>query len=212
MIEFLVVIPLLALVIAAIYLFAWGLRNAMGLRMSSRYLTWAAVREVPLARRYGITWHDVIMDHLLVRRTVGHIYGNRYRDFDDTAQTMRDLASYVGNYSPEARPVAEELLVRSWQHGEGIRLTATFPMPVGPWQDISGPYKDRYIRDGSQWRCRLPPPPEKDYYSASHEQELTDEFQKELDEALQAVPDESKAIAEVFRELYLETWPRGVPR
>lgn len=108
--------------------------------------------------------------------------------------------------------MAEELLVRSWPHGEGWRLTATFPTPVGPWQDISGPYKDRYIRDGSQWRCRLPPAPEKDYYSASHEQELTDEFQKELDDALQAVPDESKAVAEVFRELYLETWSRGVPR
>jgi hypothetical protein len=199
MIEFVMVIPLIALVIAATFFFAWGLRNRMGVEMSVRFMSWAAVRKVPLPERYGITWHDVIMDHLLMSRTIRHIYYRSFDTYRETDQTPRDLSNYMADYSPEAVPVADKLLMRVWPKGYGFGITrATFPTPSGIWEKLSGEYNGQYIRDSVEWRCG----------EAANEQELTDEFQRELDEALMAVPAVSRNMAKVFQRLYLSTWSR----
>lgn len=199
MLEFVVVIPLIAMVIAATFFFAWGLRNRMGVEMSVRFMSWAAARKVPLPERYGITWHDVIMDHLLMSRTVRHIYYKQFNKRKETYQTPRDLSDYVADYSPQAAPVADKLVTQRWPLASGFSISrATFPTPSGVWEKLSGNYNGRYIRDGVEWRCG----------EAANEEELTDEFQRKLDEALMAVPDVSMDMAKVFRRLYLSTWSR----
>lgn len=193
------VIPLIAMVIAATFFFAWGLRNRMGVQMSTRFMSWAIERKVPLPERYGITWHDVIMDHLLMSRTIRHIYHYRFDRYRETGQTPRDLSDYVADYSPEAAPVVDKLVTDRWPLGGGFGISrATFPTPSGIWEKLSGDYEGRYIRDGVEWRCG----------EAANEQDLTDEFQRDLDEALMAVPDVSMAMAKVFQRLYLSTWSR----
>jgi len=200
MIEFVMVIPLIAQVIAATFFFAWGLRNRMGVEMSVRFMSWAYVRKVPLPERYGITWHDVIMDHLLMSRTIGHIYYKQFNKRKETYQTPQDLSDYVADYSPQAAPVADKLVTESWPLASGFGISqATFPTPSGVWEKLAGNYNGWYIRDGVEWRCG----------EAANEEELTDEFQRKLDEALMAVPDVSMDIAKVFQGLYLSTWTRG---
>ena len=194
------VVPLIALVIAATFFFAWGLRNRMGVEMSTRYLSWAFVNEAPGPVRYGPTWHDVVMDRLMMGRTVRDMFYRTYYRWEDTPQTARDLSAHVQDYSPQAAPVADELLTQTWPEGYGISMDrVVFPTPAGVWEKLPGDYKGRYIRDGVEWRCS----------QAANERELTDEFQKELDEALMGVPEASMAVAKVFQSLYLSTWPRG---
>lgn len=196
MLEFVMVIPLIALVIAATFFFGWGLRNRMGMKMTDRFISWTNVRKAPLPERYGPTWHDVVMDYLLERRTVGHIYYSYFDKHDDTFQTLHDLTNYVGDYSPMAAPVAQELLLDRWPLGSGFQIRATFPTPVGPWENVSGLFKSHYIRDGVEWRRG----------EASQEEELTDEFQRELDDVLKFVPGPGDDLADRLRGLYLEQW------
>ncbi len=194
MLEFALVIPLIAFVIAAVFFFAWGLRNRMGMEMSDRYLTWWIVRGANFPVRLGPTPHDIIMRGLLMDRTVKDMYGNWYDEYEDTKQTLRDLSKQTNDYSPEAGAVAQELLLDSWPLGNGVLLTATFPTPAGVWEKLSGEYQSRYIRDGVEWRCG----------QASNEKELTSEFQRELDETMKS----AGQLGAMLRPLYRDPWPR----
>jgi len=196
MIEFVLVIPLIALVIAATFFFGWGCRNRMGMERSDRFIAWVGARHAPFPTRYGPTWHDVVMNGLLQSRTMKDIYYHQFDRRENTFQTLVDLSDYVGDYSALAAPVTRRLLQQRWPRGYGMRIDAYFPVPFKPWAKQAGYQNSSHIRDGVEWRRN----------EASNEKDLTDEFQKDLDDALRSTPIVARGLAEGFRSLYLDPW------
>ena len=202
MIEFMMVIPLLAAILGYTFFFGWAMVNQQHVKIADRFQTWRRVRA---GSRVGAkTLNERIFQ--------GHLDEDEYsRNGQDggtqtrnTFETFSDLVDKAQAQSEDAGFLAESLLgtYEESSKAERGRLTTVrgkFPSEIGIFQsveDYQGAIKHTHMRDGRAWRWR----------QLRCEDIIKDEFLSELDETLEDVPSPGDGLAGMAQDLYLKKW------
>jgi hypothetical protein len=207
LIEFVMVIPLLATILGLTFFFGWAMVNQQHVKVADRFQTWRKVREG--SRVGGATLNErLFMGHLDedaydedARRGNGHFDGTQT---EETFETFSDLTDKAQEQSEDAGTLAGGLLGTLDEIGEAERGRATtirgeFPSDIGIFQsveDYQGAIKHTHIRDGKEWRWR----------QLRCEEVLKDEFLSELDDTIKYVASPGDDLAEIARDLYRKEW------
>jgi len=186
--EFVMVIPLLAGVIALTYFFGWAMKNQQRVWAANRYASW----------RWVHGQHDVNAMNLnqnFFDNKAGGVGVNGWGG--GPTQTLDDLVRNVTDESTRAGAMAQEL-VQEWPHGCSAAIGASFPTNVTLWQWLvsDGGIRWHHQREGVEWRR----------HQARCEQRLADEFYSGLDNDLQSVPAPGSSLGEAARQLFLHPW------
>ena len=141
MIEFIMVLPLLATVIAATFFFGWAMTNQQHVRMADRYVAWRRFKggDGPT----GGDINDKFMDGRARNVSVG---GGGYR-----GQTRDELLQKTAEQSYDAGPLMQEAVGHypgAYHGGVG----AAWDPPIGAFQHLNDPIRSDHYREGREWR------------------------------------------------------------
>jgi len=186
MIEFVLVIPLLALIIAITFFFGWSLMNKQHVAVSDRYTAW---REV-------LTGSQVTGRNLNVMFFRDRAVDVDIHRGDGPDETLSDLAAAAGYVSAGAETLARETAVERFPLGRAVNVAAEFPTQGGIWRQFTGAIHSTHARDGVQWRRG----------QASNQRVVAREFLGQVDDALGGIAAPGTKIGQFFRRLYLAGW------
>jgi hypothetical protein len=185
-VEFVMAIPLLALIIALTYFFGWAMMHQQQVWIADRYAAWRAVRGGGGAGG-------------------GHLNATFFRDEaanvsvsggSGPAETLQDYVFAVGSYSAEGERLADATVLGRWPRGRSASVGARFaPIPEG-FRHLTGPIRSAHVREGVAWRRG----------QARLEHDLVDVYLGDLDGLLGALPAPAEKLAETFRGMYLHGW------
>lgn len=186
MVEFVMVIPLLATVLALTFWFGWSMVNQQHVRMADRYAVWRVLSQT------GMPSNQQINEGLLASKGTD-IHTTSDSGPATVLQSYVDIASSQGD---AAGTLANELVLARFPRGLRIELRAEFPSNVRLWQRFNGPIAGRHVRDGVQWRRS----------EVRCESALNEMFLSRLNEMLTTLPPQSQNFGAAFRDLYLGGW------
>jgi hypothetical protein len=188
LIEFVMTIPLLALVVVATFFLGWAVVNRHAVAQASRYSSWHAVRG-------GSSTAD-LDENFYANRTQTTSVG---RD-GGQIENLEAYVDRVGSYDANAGVVAEACILgdsRRWPRGRAAEVVTDFDSSVAAWERwADGSIRARHSRDGVEWRNRQIDP----------NQALADHFLTGLDDALSNVPPDGQGLANIMRSLYMSRW------
>lgn len=191
LIEFVMCIPLLAIIIAAIFFMGWAMMNQQHVRVSDRYATWRNL--------YG--WQSYrseagqpltppkILNLLFFRdkaTSVG-IGGSGGVDPD----SIPAMVAAAGAYGADPGNLADGSVQKRFPHGRGASISASFKPTIGAWKSLSGAIVSRHYREGVEWRRG----------QVSYLEIIRDLFMADLDQAAQGCQ-----LRDEIRALYLKRW------
>jgi len=186
MVEFVMCIPLLALVLGLTFFFGWAMSNQQHVRISDRYTVWRMLRERsrPTAEELNETF-----------------FANRGRQVNlDTWRWHSDTLDYfvdaTDHYDRRAGSLADDMILHRFSHGMTAQVHGEFPSDVSLWQRFTGAIRSRHSRQGLEWRCQ----------QARSESAVAEEFLRLLDVMLDTTPAPADRLAQMFRRLYLAHW------
>ena len=188
LVEFAMVIPLLALIIGLTFFFGWTMTNQQHVWVSSRYAAWRQVRPgdaVGNARLNSVFFEDRAAD-VGIERGLGQ------------AETLAELVAAVGQMGQAAEQHAGMVVWNRCPRGRTATVAAEFPSDVGLWRRFSGAIRGYHARDGRQWRCAN---------GVTCEVELRDQFLLSLDSMVEQMQSARHGLGERLRRTYLESWP-----
>jgi len=194
LIEFVMVIPLLAAILGFTFFFGWAMVNQQHVKTADRFQTW---RKVRAGSRVGAeTLNDRIFQ--------GHLDENSYAQESgtystETRRTLEELVSWADDESPGAGALAETVVMDRSPRGRWTTVHGHFPSEIGIFQQVEnyrGSIKHTHMRDGKEWRWR----------QIWCEPVIRDEFLFELDSTLRGVPSPGDGLAAMARRLYLIRW------
>ena len=202
LIEFVMVIPLLATILGLTFFFGWAMVNQQHVKVADRFQSWRKVRE----------GNSVGAETLNKRFFMGHLDEDAYKDngqssgiqTEETFETFSDLKDKAQEQSEEAGTLATGLLGTLDEKAEAERGRQTtvrgrFPSDIGIFQsveDYQGAIRHTHIRDGRECRWR----------QLRCEDVLKDEFLNELDDTLEDVASPGDGLAKMAQGLYLDKW------
>ena len=186
MIEFVLVIPLLALIIAITFFFGRSLMNKQHVTVSDRYTAW---REV-------LTGSQVTDRNLNAMFFRDRAVDVDIRRGDGPDETLSDLADAAGYVSAGAETLAYETAVERFPRGRAADVAAQFPTQGGIWRQLTGAIHSTHARDGVQWQRG----------QASNQRVVAQEFLGQVDDALNGIAAPGTEIGKFFRRLYLAGW------
>jgi hypothetical protein len=191
LIEFVLVIPLLALVLGLTFFFGWSMRNQQRMRMAFRYAAWRRVHGV------GETLPSPVSSREINRKFFGDAAAGVGVHFPrGPDQVLIDYVGEVSARSGRAGALAEELVLGHFPRGRGARGSAEFPTDVGLWQKFTGAIRASHVRDGVEWRRR----------QAGCGSAVRDMFLTTVDGAMSDVEAPGDSLAETVRGLYRSGW------
>ena len=187
LIEFVMIIPLMAMIIGLTFFFGWTMANRLHVRESSRYASWRHAR-TDQAVGSGQLNND--------------FFENRATDIGitrglGTEETIDDLISAAATQGNEHATFADSVIWGCGHQGRTVRVRAKFPSDVGLYRRFQGRLASYFSRDGKQWRREDDLTPEQD---------VRDVFLADLDQALQALENSGSRMAKVMRITYLNKW------
>ena len=211
MIEFMMVIPLLAVILGYTFFFGWAMVNQQHVKIVDRFQTW---RKVRVRSTVGAkTLNEQIFQGHLDEDTYHQDSEKSVRD-DDTFQTFNDLVDWVRDAQDKPEDgedgldMVKELLgteeekeeAGKAERGRRITVHGKFPSEIGIFQsveDYQGAIKHAHMRDGREWRWR----------QLRCEEVIKDVFLIDLDDELEDLFNtDSKGLAETAQDLYLKKW------
>jgi hypothetical protein len=228
MIESVMVIPLMAGVIAAIFYFGWTMGNQQRLRMAERHVAWHNVHGDGWYRhvddtRVEVPLNSYVNGEILMGRSTGltvrirrgmqwgffDAKGKRVptdpgrfdaRQQEPTDKAMTDLAERVRNETELAGPLADDLLHHDSPNCLPLGSMARF---VVYFPSNVGVWKDDTTAHRSHYiREGL----EWRALEAECLESIRDVFLKGLDDSLESVVSPGEALADDFQRLYLRAW------
>lgn len=186
MMEFVLVVPFLAIILGLTFFFGWAYMHRHQVVIANRYAAWQRVEN-------GAWPSEEKLNKLF--------FADRAVDVQVHAMglerwTARDLLDEVGAESRRTGLYAEELLWDRFPGGHRAHVAAKFSSNRALWEQFQGHIHDSHGREGITWRRD-----EVNCWTT-----LRDEFYPDLDAALRAVPDPGAPMAQVIRRLYLVHW------
>jgi len=189
MVEFVLVVPFLALLLGLTFFFGWVMTNKHEVILANRYSAWQRVLKG--------TWPDeekLNQEFFRNEATSVSISGG-----GAVTQTVADLISEAGARGAQPEVLAEELFRRRFPGGRRAHVSANFTTDRDLWRRIM---KDRatiraaHEREGLTWR--------RDEVTCWGT--LRDLYYDDLDAALQRIPPPAQRMAAMIRGLYLARW------
>jgi hypothetical protein len=194
LIEFVLVIPLLATILGFTFFFGWAMVNQQHVKIADRFQTW---RKVRVGSRVGApTLNDRIFQGLLDE---DNYHQNTGTYSSETIKTLQGLVEAADAQSPQAAAVAYPMVMDRSPRGRWTTVHGRFPTDIGIFQTVQRSQKTikhTHMRDGKEWRWR----------QIWCEPVLRDEFLSELDSTLKGVPSPGDGLASMARMLYLSRW------
>lgn len=191
LIEFVMCIPLLGLVTAAIFFFGWAMMNQQHVRVSDRYATWRSLygwQGYKSDAGKDLTAEEIL--NLLFFRdkatSVG-ISGSGGVDPD----SIEGMVNAAGRYGADPENLADESVQERFPHGRVANVSAGFKPIMGVWKRLSGAIRSRHYREGVEWRRG----------QVSYLEVIRDLFMSELDQAVLGCQ-----LRDEIRALYLKRW------
>jgi len=144
MLEFVMCIPLMAILIAGIFFFGWVMRNQQRVRIADRYASWKCVYSTPPSSQ----------------QLNEQFFDNRgydiYMDFDSDTITNNVRESFIEKITArdaEAGEYADDLLSRNLPGGSYALLRSRFSTNNARWRQWaeSGAIERSHVRDGRPW-------------------------------------------------------------
>ena len=187
MIEFVMIIPMIAMIIGLTFFFGWMMANRLQVRESSRYAAWRHARTDQAVGAGKL--NDEFFQH---RATdVGMTRGL------GAEETINDLIAAAGTFGNTHAVFADAVIWNCGHQGRTVRVRAKFPSDVGLYRRFQGRLASYHARDGKQWRREDDLTPERD---------VRDVFLADLDDALEALESGGSRMAKVMRVTYLNKW------
>ena len=194
LIEFVMVIPLLASILGFTFFFGWAMVNQQHVKIADRFQTW---RKVRAGSRVGaVTLNNRIFQGHLDENAYGQNAGTYSTE---TLKTLEELVMAADAQSPDAAALADTMVMHRSPRGRWTTVHGHFPSEIGIFQQVEnyrGSIKHTHMRDGKEWRWR----------QIWCEPVLRDEFLYELDSTLRGVPSPGDGLAAMARRLYLTRW------
>ena len=187
LVEFAMVIPLLALIISLTFFVGWARTNQQHVWAATRYATWRPVRTGESVRTDDLnTWFfaDRAED---VSLTSGH----------GPDQTREELVAEADAKSESglAYPLAEATVLNRWPRSYRARLGADFPTHLALWRRFQGAIGGSCHREGLAWRRG----------QVSYLEVVREQFLEDLDEVVRRrISDPS--LRDDLRQMYLQQW------
>ena len=185
--EFVLCIPLLALIIGTTFFFGWAMMNQQHVRASGRYTAWAQARG--RGRAEG--------EHLNQKFFADKASSVSVSGAGGVDETLEDMVAAADQVSADAQLIADQIVARGCPRSISAEVAAGFPPKFLPWRALSGPIHDRYAREGLEWRRK----------QLGCEEIIRDAFLPELDGALRGLDRGPAAeFGQVLRRLYNQQW------
>jgi len=188
MVEFTLVVPILAVIISLVFFFGWALMRKHQVIVADRYAAW---RRIETGR-----WPeaDELNELFFAGKAVDVALGGAATN----PRTASELADAASDLNRRSGALAAELLLDRFPAGRRARVSARFRAHQALWQreDLIRYIHSRHGREGITWRRDEVRP----------WRVLRDQFYLELDEALRRVPAPGDGMAQMIRGLYLAHW------
>ena len=191
LVEFVMCIPFLALIIAAVFFFGWSMMNQQHVWVSDRYAVWRNQYGWQAYRSEDGNYlhpHE-ILNLLFFRQESTSVGIGGYGGVHP--ETIPAMVAAAGQHGRDAENLAYQSVEQRFPHGRVANVSAAFKPTMGAWRHLSGPIQSRHFREGVEWRRG----------QVSYLEVIRDLFMSELDEAA-----ESCRLRDEIRALYLKRW------
>ena len=194
MIEFVLVVPLLALVLGLTFFFGWAMKNQQRVAVSDRYAVWR-----------GVTAGDWVGGGAINRRILENKADAVAVDYHGGPPTTvtRFVNTFV-NVGPEAEALAGEIFSARCPGSHWADVQAHFPSDVGLYSRFAGAITGNHVREGREWRRG-----EMAFEwneGGGQISLLSIEYFGDLDATLAGIPAPGNTVGDTFRNLYLVRW------
>ncbi|OPX22160.1 MAG: hypothetical protein B1H04_05440 [Planctomycetales bacterium 4484_123] len=188
MVEFTLVVPILAVILSLVFFFGWSLMHKHQVIVADRYAAW---QRIETGRWPGT---DKLNESFFANKALDVSLGGAATG----RRTATELAGAAGDLNRRSGSLAEELLLDRFPTGRRAHVSAKFHGHQALWEreGLIGYIHSRHGREGITWRRDEVRP----------WRVLRDQFYQELDEALQRVPAPGDGMAQMIRGLYLAHW------
>ena len=194
LIEFVLVIPLLAAILGFTFFFGWAMVNQQHVKIADRFQTWRQVRAGSQVGARAL--NERIFQGYLDEESY-HQNSGTYST--ETLKTLEGLVMAADAKSPQAGAIAQPMVMDRSPRGRWTTVHGSFPSEIGIFQQVEnyqGAIRHTHMRDGKEWRWR----------QIWCEPVIRDEFLFELESTLLGVPSPGDGLAGMARGLYLSRW------
>lgn len=190
LIEFVVIVPLLATILGLTFFFGWAMKNQQRVKVASRYHTWRALYcgsypKHPTEGRH-LTLNEMLFDNTAGGVGTGGGQG--------PIESLEELVESTAEKGGGAQNLAQTLVMEHCPRGRAGSVEAGFPTDVGIWERYRGPIYHRHTREGKEWRRG----------QFSYLEPIKDLFLQELDDVILDIA--HPQLRENLRRLYLKRW------
>ena len=184
--EFVLIVPLLALLVGLTFFFGWAVINKHGVLVADRYSAWRRVETGAWPSEEQI--NDVAFN---ARASTVHLDAEA-----PITETVDELVSEAASRGQRSQELADQLVVQRFPRGAMATVSASFRSNRAIWERFVGDIRHRHGREGVTWRRD-----EVNCWNA-----LRDLYYSDLDQSLQGVPAPGDRMAGMIRGLYLTPW------
>ena len=188
MIEFVLIMPFLAVILGLTFFFGWALMHKQHVQTASRYAAWRRIETGAWPSE-----QDVNENSLDDRAERVNLSGSQY----DLRRTATDLAGKAGSWHVRAGQYADDLIVERFPAGRRAEISAGFAVDTGLWERFVGDIHARHGREGVTWRRD----------EVNPWGTLRDNFYSDFDRDLRSATGPASGMARTIRLLYLANWP-----
>lgn len=204
MIEFVVVMPFLALILGLTFFFGYAMKNQQRVLTAARYQAW---RHVWRWHGCGCEWCKQYWDR--PHPTLNEVF------FDDVAgsvgtggaggpmESLEELVDSTSEYGATTYELADHLIFgeddqEGWDghvaRWIGSSVSASFPSDIHLFEKFSGSIRAKCVREGAEWRRG----------QINYLEPVRDLFLQDLDDQILSIQHER--LRENLRRLYLKRW------
>jgi hypothetical protein len=187
--EFVMCVPLMALIIGLTYFFGFAMRNQQRVRVASRYQAWRRVHPDGRPRYSDSRW--LTLNEMFFGEAAEGVSAGGGSGPDDS---LHELVEATDPYGPQTADLAEALVMDHFPRGAPASVSAHFPTRVVMWQKFQGAINQHHIRDGVEWRRG----------QMSYLEPIKDQFLEDLDDVIQGI--DHAELRNNLRALYLKQW------
>jgi hypothetical protein len=187
MVEFVLVIPLLATVLSLTFFFGWAMRNKQDVTTAARYAAWKRVYEPGPgsdANAINATFFAGQAIGLQIHRGPGPV------------ETLEEAVGHAGSFGSDAGRLAERWMLDEFPRGRWVELEATRPTDQRLWREFTGTIHSRTCRDGVAWRRG----------QASPARFVREDVTYEVEEILESIDTPGEGLAHELRRIYRGGW------
>jgi len=185
LLEFVMSVPLFALIIMLTFFFGWSMTNQQHVKASSRYVTWRSVLT-------GSGASSEELNRLFFQDQAPQDENYRTSRGGGPSDALEGLVAASGSHGADVEELARRLVMETFPRGRSTGIAVRFETSIDAWRQFTGRIHSRHTREGVEWRHR----------EARVGGVLTEQFLFELDETLNNVPAPGDRLGRMFATLY----------